>query len=63
MIGLPLDKELEFTMDLIRSSTFISQAHYRMAPLKLKELKMQLQDLVDKDFIRPRALLWEVPVL
>ena len=40
MIGLPLDKELEFTIDLIPNSAPISQTPYRMAPLKLKELKM-----------------------
>ena len=51
LIGLPFDRELKFTIDLISSSALISQAHYRMAPSKLKELKVQLQDLVDKDFI------------
>ena len=51
LIGLPPDRELEFSIDLIPSSAPISQAPYRMAPLKLKELKVQLQDLVDRGFI------------
>ena len=34
-----------------------------MAPLELKGLKTQLQDLVDKDFIRPSVSLWSAPIL
>ena len=34
-------------------SALISIPPYRMAPAELKELKTQLQDLVDKGFIRP----------
>src|SRR5262249_42441079 len=36
---------------------------YRMASIKLKELKVQLQDLLDKGFIRPSNSLWGAPVL
>ena len=55
LTSLPPDRELEFTIDLIPISAHISQAPYRMAPSELKELKVQLQDLVDKGFIRPSA--------
>ena len=34
-----------------------------MAPAKLKELKTQLQDFIDKGFIRPSVSLWGAPVL
>lgn len=34
-----------------------------MAPVKLKELKVQLQDLVDKGFIRPSTSPWGAPIL
>ncbi|KAA0066851.1 reverse transcriptase [Cucumis melo var. makuwa] len=51
--GLPPDREVEFTIELLLGTTPISQAPYRMAPSKLKELKMQLQELVDKGYIRP----------
>ena len=34
-----------------------------MTPAKLKELKTQLQDFVDKGFIRPSVLSWGAPVL
>ena len=34
-----------------------------MASLELKELKVQLQDLLDKGFIRPSTSPWGAPVL
>ena len=48
---LPPDRELKFSIDLFPGSTIISIPSYRMAPIELKELKTQLQDLVDKGFI------------
>ena len=36
---------------------------YRMALAELKELKAQLQELLDKGFIRPSFSTWGVPVL
>ncbi|KAA0035500.1 pol protein [Cucumis melo var. makuwa] len=38
-------------------------APYRMAPAELKELKVQLQELLDKGFIRPSVSPWGAPVL
>ncbi|XP_035844033.1 uncharacterized protein LOC118490479 [Helianthus annuus] len=51
--GLPPDRQLEFTIDLIPGAEPISKAPYRMAPMELKELKEQLQELLDLGFIRP----------
>ena len=34
-----------------------------MAPLELKELKLQLQELLEKGFIRPSVSPWGAPVL
>ena len=34
-----------------------------MAPLELKELKIQLQELLDKGFIKPTVSPWGAPVL
>ena len=51
--GLPLDRELEFEMELLPGSTPICIPPYRMAPAELKELKTQFKDLIDKGFIRP----------
>ena len=51
--GLPPDREIEFVIDLLPGTALISKAPYRMAPAELKELKVQLQELLDKGFIRP----------
>ena len=43
---------MEFTFDLVPETSPISKTLYRMAPVELKELKVQLQELFDKGFIR-----------
>ena len=50
--GLPPDWEIEFTIDLVPGTQPIQKASYRMAPTELKELKKQLQELLDRGFIR-----------
>ena len=39
LLGLPPDREIKFVIELVPSTTPISQAPYRMALAKLKELK------------------------
>ena len=46
--GLPLDREIEFAMDLAPGIEPVSKAPYRMAPFEMKELVAQLQYLLDK---------------
>nr|GEZ64481.1 putative reverse transcriptase domain-containing protein [Tanacetum cinerariifolium] len=41
----------------------VARAPYRLAPLKMKELVEQLQELSDKGFIRPSSSPWGAPVL
>jgi hypothetical protein len=41
----------------------ISKAPYKMALSKLKEPKEQLQELLDKGFVRPSSSPWGAPVL
>ena len=61
--GLPPDREVEFTIDLIPDTEPISIPPYRMAPAELRELKAQLEELLSKGFIRPIISPWGVPVL
>ena len=61
--GLPPEREIDFPIDLVPGTAPISLPPYRMAPAKLKELKAQLQELVDGGFIRPSISPWEAPVL
>ncbi|KAL5554706.1 hypothetical protein UlMin_042107 [Ulmus minor] len=43
--GLPPDREIQFEIELLLGTAPISKAPYRMAPVELKELQAQLQDL------------------
>ena len=61
--GLPPHKEIEFAIDVVPGATPASITPYRMAPLELKELKLQLQELLEKGFIRPSVSPWGAPVL
>ncbi|GKV25054.1 hypothetical protein SLEP1_g34559 [Rubroshorea leprosula] len=61
--GLPPDREVEFAIDLVPSTGPISKAPYRMAPIELKELKIQLEELLEKGFIHPSVSPWGAPVL
>ncbi|XP_052726161.1 uncharacterized protein LOC128194648 [Vigna angularis] len=61
--GLPPPREVEFTIDLVSTAGPISIAPYRMSPAELVELKKQIEDLMDKKFIRPSASPWGAPVL
>ncbi|XP_077242571.1 uncharacterized protein LOC143883093 [Tasmannia lanceolata] len=55
----PQDREVEFTVDLAPSTAPISKAPYRMAPVKMRELKEQLEELLEKGFVRPNVSPWE----
>ena len=57
LLGLPPDREIEFEIKMLPRMVPISKAPYRMALVELKELKQQLQKLLDKKFIRPSYLL------
>nr|GFD04452.1 putative reverse transcriptase domain-containing protein [Tanacetum cinerariifolium] len=61
--GIPPVREVEFNIELIPGAEPISKAPYRMAPVELKELKDQLQELLERGFIRPSVSPWGVPVL
>ena len=61
--GIPLDREVEFGIDLLPGTQPISIPPYRMATAELNELREQLKDLLDKGFIRPSCSPWGAPVL
>ena len=58
LTGLLPQRKIEFSIELAPRTNPISIAPYRMAPLELRELKVQLQDLLDKGFIRPSTSPW-----
>ena len=61
--GLPLPRDVDFCIELHLGTSPISMTPYRMALVKLQELKVQLQELLDKGFIRNNTSPWGAPVL
>ncbi|XP_070007392.1 uncharacterized protein [Nicotiana sylvestris] len=61
--GMPPDRDIDFGIDMLLGTLSISIPPYRMAPPELKELKDQLQELLDKGFIRPNVSPWGAPIL
>ena len=60
---LPTQREIDFAIDVVPSATPVSITPYRMAPVELRELKLQLQELLEKGFIRLSVSPWGAPVL
>jgi hypothetical protein len=56
--GMPPDWDIEFAIELQPGTAPISKRPYRMPPAELAELKKQLQELLDKGFIRPSTSSW-----
>ena len=61
--GLPPDRDVEFSIELVPGMAPISRRPYRMPPNELAELKVQLQDLLDKGLIQPSSSSWGCPAL
>ena len=51
ILGLPLKQDLELSIELTPGSVLASKAPYRMSAPKLVELKLQLQELIEKGYI------------
>jgi hypothetical protein len=56
--GLPPDRDVEFKIELVPSTTPISRRPYRMPSNELAELKIQLQELLEKGLIRHSSSPW-----
>jgi hypothetical protein len=61
--GMPPDRDVEFVIELQPGTAPISKRPYRMPPKELAELKTQLQELLDKGYIRPSSSPWGCPAL
>ncbi|KAL4014065.1 hypothetical protein IC575_026255 [Cucumis melo] len=61
--GLSPPREIDFAIELEPDTAPISRAPYGMATAELKELKVQLQELLDKGYIQPSVSPWGAPVL
>jgi hypothetical protein len=62
-LRLPLDRDVEFKIELLSSTAPISRRPYRMPPNELAELKVQLNELLKKGLIRPSSSPWGYPAI
>ncbi|KAK1650342.1 hypothetical protein QYE76_068147 [Lolium multiflorum] len=61
--GMPPDREIEFTIDLIPDTAPIAQPPYKMGPKELVELKAKIDELEQKGFIQESVSPWGTPVI
>jgi hypothetical protein len=61
--GMPPERAIEFNIELQHGTALIAKVPYKMTIVELKELKIQLQGLLDKGYIRPSISPWGYSVL
>nr|ABA93015.2 retrotransposon protein, putative, Ty3-gypsy subclass [Oryza sativa Japonica Group] len=61
--GMPPKRDIEFRIDLVPGTTLIHKRPYRMAANELAEVKRQVDDLLQKGYIRPSSSPWGAPVI
>jgi hypothetical protein len=61
--GMPPEKKVEFAIELIPGTAPISKRAYRVSGPELVELKKQIDELLEKGYIRPSTLPWATLVL
>jgi hypothetical protein len=61
--GMPPECDIEFLIDLLPGTAPIAKRPYRILVDELEELKKQLKELLDKQFIHPSSSPWGAPVI
>jgi hypothetical protein len=61
--GIPPDRDIEFVIELVHGTAPIFKRPYRMAANQLADLMEELQELLDKGYIRPSASTWGAPII
>ena len=60
---MPPDRELEFAIELVPGTTPIHKKYHHMPSSKLVELKKQLDEMLQKGYIRPSSPPWGSPAI
>jgi hypothetical protein len=60
---LPPRREIDFLIDLVPGAAPMSKTPYKISTPELKELQMQLEELLKKGYIRPSVSPWGAPIL
>jgi hypothetical protein len=61
--GLPPRRDIDFSINIMPRAALVSKTPYRMSTLELKELQMQLEELLNKGYIHPSVSPSGSPVL
>ena len=51
--GLPPKRDIDFTIELVQGAAPVSKTPYKMSTPEMLELRMQLQELLEKKYINP----------
>jgi hypothetical protein len=63
VLRLPPKRDIDFFINLMPRAAPVSKAPYRMSTPEMKELQLQLEELLKKGYIRPSVSPWGAPVL
>jgi hypothetical protein len=63
ILGLPPKRDIDFSINLMPGAALVSKTPYRMSTPEMKELQMQLEELLKKGYICPSVSPWGAPVL
>jgi hypothetical protein len=58
-----LKRDIDFSINLMPRAALVSKAPYRMSTPELKELQLQLEEILKKGYIHPSMSPWGAPVL
>ena len=61
--GPPPKRDIDFSINFMPGAAPVSKTPYRMSTPKLKELQMQLEEILKKGYISPSVSPWGAPVL
>jgi hypothetical protein len=61
--GMPPDRAIEFKIELQPGTAPVYKRSYPMMQNEMAELKIQLQELLDKEYIRPSCSPWGCPTI
>jgi hypothetical protein len=53
LLGVPPERVIEFKIELLPGTALVAKAPYKMSHVEMKELKIQLQGLLDRGYIHP----------
>jgi hypothetical protein len=63
ILGFPPKRDIDFSINLMPGAAPVSKTPYRMSTPELKELQMQLEEILKKGYICPSVSPWGAPVL